>query len=482
MAGRHANGEGSIYRRKDGRYEAAIMMPTASGRRKRIRVCAKTRQEAHEKLTAIKLQGQRGVPVPDRIWKLGEYLEYWLENVVRPNRRPSTYERYEVAVRLHIRPALAEQRLGRLSVPLVQTFINQKLTEGASVRNVQIMREVLRAALSRAVREELLVRNVAGLVELPKWQRSAVRPWTADEARQFLAVAQGDPLYLAFFLLLIYGLRRGEAVGLRWRDIDLSGGVIHIQHQIRRIGGSLQLVPLKTQAAQRDLPLLPTVRDLVQQRGSWRSEYVLATSTGNPVEPHNLSRSFHRLCKQHGLRRIRLHDLRHTTATLLKECGVPARDAQLILGHSTVVITQEIYQHDDLGSRVRALSKVEALLGGDGTADDTPANRSLPAHAADGSSWVRGAVVSRSGCRQKLPSGLLLDDLVTTILSGRGDRDRTCDTRFWSSLDAPLQERLTSINSAVQAWSRTWKLGCVAVRIAVNYTLITPPRTPSRSQ
>jgi hypothetical protein len=92
--GRHANGEGTIYRRKDGRYEAAAYFLTASGDRKRIRKVGKTRQEAYEKLAEVKVQAQQGVPVPDKDWKLGEYLDYWLENVVLPNRRPATYEQY----------------------------------------------------------------------------------------------------------------------------------------------------------------------------------------------------------------------------------------------------------------------------------------------------------------------------------------------------------------------------------------------------
>lgn len=468
MAGRRANGEGSIYRRRDGRYEAAAYFLTTSGVWKRRRFYAATRTEAHDKLVAAQTQSQQGIRLPEKDWKLGDYLDYWLANVVRPNRKPSTYERYEVAVRLHIRPSLGEYRLSRLSVPLVQTFLNQKVSDGTSVRNTQITREVLRAALSRAVREELLIRNVASLVELPKWERPVIRPWTADEARQFLATAQGDPLYLAFVVLLMYGLRRGEAAGLRWQDIDFQQDVVHIQQQIRRVDGSLQAMPVKTEAGRRDLPLLPTVRDLVRQQGNWRSEYVVATGTGRPVEPHNLSRSFHRLCAQQGLRRIRLHDLRHTTATLLKDCGVPARDAQLILGHSTVTITQEIYQHDDLSSRRRALSKVEALLGGTETTT-TDRNRLLADDTAEDGGAVRGVAVG-GRCRHQLPSKPFFDDRITTFISGRGDRTRTCDTRFWSSLEHSLEERLTSVNGAVQAWSRTWKFGCVAVKIAVSST------------
>src|SRR5579883_654759 len=184
--GRRVTGEGTIYRRKDGRYEVAIYSPTTSGKRKRIRVYAGTRAEADQKLTELKRRVVQGIPTPDKTWKLGEYLDYWLDEVVRVNRRPTTYARYEVAVRLHLKPALGGVPLTELSVPVLQRFLNERHATGCSVRNVQIMREVLSSALTRAVREEQLSRNVARLVELPTWERPEIVPWTGDEARYFL--------------------------------------------------------------------------------------------------------------------------------------------------------------------------------------------------------------------------------------------------------------------------------------------------------
>ena len=129
-------------------------------------------------------------------------------------------------------------------------FLNQRLEEGDSVRKVQIMRTVLSAALTRAVREELIVRNVARLAELPQCERGTIRPWSADEAKQFLAAAKPDPLYPAFVLLLLYGLRRGEVLGLCWSDIDLDAGTLHVRQQLQRIRGELHLGPVKTHAGQ----------------------------------------------------------------------------------------------------------------------------------------------------------------------------------------------------------------------------------------
>jgi integrase len=151
------------------------------------------------------------------------------------------YALYEMVVRTNLKPALGTYPLTRLSAARVQAFFNGELAAGQSIRRVQIMRTVLSSALTRAMREELVVRNVARLAELPAWERKPITPWTGAEARAFLEAAKDDPLYPAFVLLLVYGLRRGEVLGLRWRDIDEEDGEIRIRQQIHRARGVLQL-------------------------------------------------------------------------------------------------------------------------------------------------------------------------------------------------------------------------------------------------
>lgn len=370
------NGEGTVSGpRKDGRYVGAFYAPTTAGTRKRVYVYGRTREEACERLIEEQAKVIRGIPVPARSWKLGQYLNYWLENVVKPTRRPATVALYETTIRLHLTPGLGRHQLRRLSVPIVQTFLNDKLKAGLSVRNVHILRQILSAALSRAVREELVARNVARLVELPTWQPAEVVPWTPTEALAFLKAADGDPLYPAFVLLLLYGMRRGEVLGLRWADID--GETLHVRQQIQRIQGELQIGPVKTRAGSRDLPLLGLAKDALTLRRenqaadrsrlgrAWADTgLVFTTKTGRPIEPRNLVRSFTRICDDNGIRRIRLHALRHTAASLLKKLGVPPRDAQVILGHAHVSTTQQIYTHVDEVAQRDALTRLNNLLGG----------------------------------------------------------------------------------------------------------------------
>jgi integrase len=379
MGGRKRNGEGTISGpRKDGRYVGAFYAPTSAGTVKRVYVYGRTYGEARDKLIAEQSRVMAGIPVPAQSWKLGPYLDYWLEHVVKPTRRPATVSLYEGCIRLYLKPGLGKTELRRLSVAMVQRFLNSKLAEiepGESVRLVHVLRQVLSAALSRAVREELVSRNVARLVELPPWEAAEVVPWSAPEALAFLAAAKGDPLYPAFVLLLLYGMRRGEVLGLRWSDIEDS--TIHVRQQVQRVKGELLTGPVKTRAGKRDLPLLGLADEaLMIRRGvqfldcerfgpAWTDTgLVFTTRTGLPVEPRNLNRSFDRICDGNGVRRVSVHALRHTTASLLKALGVPLKDAQVILGHAHASTTNQIYTHADEAAKRDAITKLNRLLGG----------------------------------------------------------------------------------------------------------------------
>lgn len=374
---RRINGDGSIYKRKDGYWAGAYYTGTTSGASKRVVVYGKTYEEARDKLAKAQQQARSGVPVPDRVWALGPYLDDWLENFVRRTRRPATYALYETNIRLYLKPGLGSKKLASLSVATVQQFFITRLEHGDSVRKVQIMRTVLSAALTRAVREELLVRNVARLVELPEYHADTIRPWTADEAKRFMQASASDPLHCAFVLLVLYGMRRGEVLGLRWSDIDSDRGTLHVRQQLQRIRGQLHIGPVKTRAGQRDLPLLALVQQALDDQAARQTQYradmgsawpdtdlIFTTRTGRPVEPRNLVRSFRRICDDHDIRIISVHHVRHTVASLLKVLGVPARDAQIILGHSRLAVTLEIYTHTDDEAKVDALSRLHDLFDG----------------------------------------------------------------------------------------------------------------------
>uniref|UniRef100_UPI0024538B47 tyrosine-type recombinase/integrase n=1 Tax=Nocardia brasiliensis TaxID=37326 RepID=UPI0024538B47 len=398
MNGRRTNGEGTIYKRKDGRWEGAAYLGTVNGKLRRLRVYGKTRTEVRAKLTTRLADSERGIPIPDRSWKITEYLDYWMEATTKL--RPATRVLYEAAIRNHLKPMIGSYTLERLTVPALQQLLNQELTNGKSLRTVRLTRTILSAALTRAMREELVTRNVARLVELEQSQRAEIVLWTGEEGARFFKHAQSHPLFAAFLMLGLYGMRRGEVLGLRWTDIDWAHNVIHVRQQLQQIGNHLEIGPVKTDAGRRDLPLLGIVRDALNRHQARRlmpddtveanvleglpadveirtppkpalsgasatcltpaevADIIVLGKNGMPLWPRNFVRAFHLLCERADVRRIKLHHLRHGAATFLKNAGVPARDVQLILGHAHISTTLQIYQHGDLETQQTALDRI----------------------------------------------------------------------------------------------------------------------------
>lgn len=457
MARRSANGEGSIYKRQDGRWEAAISLDTVTGKRKRVHFYGRTRQEVHKKLIAAKAQADSGIALPDRQWHLDEYLDYWLEEIVKPSRRPKTYQQYESVSRLYLKPELGRTLLTKLSVSLVQSFINEQFAQvesrGQSKRKVHTMRAVLSAALSRAMREELVTRNAARLVELHPDVRKHIQPWSADEATRFLDAARSSQLFPAYAFLLLLGLRRGELLGLRWQDVDFERDEIRIRQQLQRVGGKLLFGPVKTTAGERSLPLIPWARELLLKQSRERVGLVFSDTNGEPIRPERFYRTFLRLSSAAGIRPIKIHHARHTTATLLKKLGVPDRDIQAVLGHSHISVTQEIYQHADLEDRRAALSLLfDSLNLGEDRIYCRQNSRQTP--------FPYFATNINKRFRARL----------TEISSGAERGSRTPEDIKSSDLQVdPAQQssRLTSVRKAAQHRSRVWILGCTAVSVAV---------------
>lgn len=214
------------------------------------------------------------------------------------------------------------------------------------------------------------------MVDPPPTHSREVNPFTVSEARLFLAAVAPDRLAARWIVGVSLGLRQGETLGLQWSDIDLPGGVLHVRRALRRQpGGELALVATKTSRSNRSLPLPRQVvqaleRHLQQQVAEreraldlWHpSDFVFTTSIGTPIQPRNDYRSFRRILERADLRRIRLHDLRHTAASVLLAQGVPARVVMEILGHSQISITLNTYTHVDTSLTRVAADKMGGAL------------------------------------------------------------------------------------------------------------------------
>lgn len=277
-------------------------------------------------------------------------------------------------MRLYLVPLLGTKRLETLSVADVRRFIT-RMQNTHTAATAKEAHRVLRTALTAAVREELITRNVASLVEPPRVKQREIRPWSLEETLTFLEAARRDPLYAVFVLAIAMGLRRGELVGLRWSDVDLDNRVLHVRQQTQRRRGTLYDDDPKSRRRSRVVPMpalciAPLRWHRLKQREafahtgiSWsETGYVFATRNGRPVEPRNVYRSFTRVAADAGLRVVRLHDARHGCATLLTAAGVAPRVIMEILGHSQISITMDVYTHVVHDTQREAISHMDRLL------------------------------------------------------------------------------------------------------------------------
>jgi integrase len=377
-------------------------VPTTAGTYKRAQGYAKTHDEARRKLTELVQRADQGVPVASVNWTVAEYLTYWLHQVVRDERRPKTYQGYEGVVRLHLIPGLGRKRLGRLTAQDVRAFVTQTRQEcqcckhgwdaqlaeprccalgqccdsRLSARMVQSIHAVLRNALESAVREEIIPRNVAKLVQVPAPKYKVNRGLTAQQAKATLRAASAHRLAALYVLALFLGLRRGELLGLRWEDVDLDEAKLEVVHTLQRVGGSLRLVPPKTHDSARTVPLpavcVEALREHQRRQDTERGQawpdweahgLVFPSRRGTPMEPDNLRRSWGEIRRAAGLGTTRFHDLRHTCVTLLLDLGAPPHVVREIVGHSDIEVTMTIYAHVSLDEKRKALGKLGEVLG-----------------------------------------------------------------------------------------------------------------------
>ncbi|QKW10554.1 site-specific integrase [Streptomyces sp. NA04227] len=409
-----ANGDGTIYQRKDGRWEAAGYVLAPGNTRKRVRVYGTSRKEALGRLTKKIAASNLGLPVAVSDCTVSDYLTYWLNSIAVHQVREITHTRYAACIRLHLIPGLGAKKLARLTARDVRTFldhlrvacqccvhgrdtarhsccaIGQCCDKRLSPLTVTYVHSVLKSALEHAVREDDLPRNVARNVRTPAPRPRRFKPFTASEARQFLQAASGDRLHALYELALRTGLRKGELLGLHWEDLDLDAGTAAIHRSLQRTHtGGLTILHTKTRASERRIAL-PTecINSLKihqerqqedrQAAGSrWADNgLVFTTPVGRPFDPTNLTRRFRHLLERAGLRVIRFHDLRHSTATLLLEQGIDLVVIKELLGHAHIGVTASVYAHVRLRLHRQAIGSLgEALSPGSDGPDFPPVVR-----------------------------------------------------------------------------------------------------------
>lgn len=355
---RRSQGEGSVFRRKDGKWRGVLDLGWIDGKRVRRWVYGETEREALAKLAELRDAQRRGQNPSARRCTLGQWLDEWLAAKQRQGTRATTLRGYEWLIRQHIRPALGNIRLDKLAATDIRRLVEQKTESGLSAQSVRLMHALIRSSLADAEREELVHRNVAKLVRPPSARREEVRVLAVEEARRLVGVIRGDRFEALWVCALTLGLRKGELLGLRWSDIDFGNSTLSIQRALQRAGGRLVLVEPKTALSRRTVPVPPPTlaglrahrtrqnADRFQAGAAWQdSGLVFTTHLGGPLEPRNVNRAWYTVRSRAGLPGLRLHDLRHACASFLLAAGASPRTVMKTLGHSQIGLTMNTYTH-----------------------------------------------------------------------------------------------------------------------------------------
>lgn len=348
---------------KDGRTRYRIVMDVGvddDGNRRQVSSTWDTIEEARDEMARIRVEKKAGSYVHKRDITVATYIELWIENqhqIKRKTRLGYANALKPVVEALGSRPLqqLTRQEVSRLVTTMLSS--GGRKGEGRSPRTVELMLILLRAALSEAVKDKLLADNVAASVKAPKSETPPVgQAWTPEQVRTFLN-QMADDRYAAAWRLSLYGLRRGEVLGLMWQDVDLDRGAINVR-QARVVAGGKVVISTTKSSKVRTVPIGPEVMDALKALKALqaaerlklgedypKTDLVVVDERGVPMRPERYGDLFQAHAHAAGLPRIRLHDLRHTAATLLKSRGVPMLTAASLLGHDPMIFAK-VYGHD----------------------------------------------------------------------------------------------------------------------------------------
>jgi integrase len=373
----NANGEGSIYKRmrngKQAGYIGAVSYTDEVGMAKRHMAYGKTRREVAEKMKAVRTRLDNGVAVKDSRRTVADWLAHWrATTLAASDRKASTRELYGNLSRRHLETGdFGGIRLDRLKPSDVEALVltmraktkPAKVTGADPVRalsdaTIRQVYTVLRAGLDGAVRDGLLAKNPAAAVKRPGVARKEARHVSAVDVTKLLLCAEGLRYRNVLMLVAGTGMRRGEALALRWSDVDLDGGVLTVRGTLGRVEGKLVISEPKTDRSRRSVPIAaPLVAMLREHRmtqeiekqaagDQWTDEeLVFATEFGTAVDPRNVLRTIEIAAQKAGITAVGVHTLRHSAAVAWLESGVHIKAVADLLGHSSIAVTGDVYGH-----------------------------------------------------------------------------------------------------------------------------------------
>ena len=378
MAKKRANGDGNIRKRKDGRWEGRYVVGRDPDTGKMItkNVLGKTQAEVKEKLRKAIDNSKQLDFTKEGKYTVGQWLDEWFEAYAKVKVRPSSHQTYKGYIENHIKPNIGDIPIEKLTSLRLQKFYRKLLTEGRvpriesekqpkglSAKTVRNINQVISSAMDMAVKHKLILSNPTDGCELPKVEHKEMHTIHAEQLGAFLQEAKESGVYELYYLDLATGLRRGELLGLKWEDVDLAHGVIHVRRQVYRIDGEVKEVPLKTKNAYRNISISKDAVEMLQEMEKHRiSEYVFPSPSGGPISPDSVLNMLHRVLKRAGLPAVRFHDLRHTFATLALQNGVDIKTVSGMLGHFSAGFTLDTYAHVTTAAQKEAANTMGSVL------------------------------------------------------------------------------------------------------------------------
>lgn len=364
MSKRRTKGEGSITKRKDGRWMARYRATDANGDRKTYAIYAKAKEEA------AKLLRQRLKEIDDGDFTIRDgstlngFYSYWKNDLAPNYLKETTIWGYDMIFQKHILPMLGKKRLTDINPIDIQKLITKVKKATNSPRQCYHCRDALSSVLKRALKQRKIYYNPAAGVELPKYKKKEKVLWDLDELSQFLETARKHSRFYVLYLLMAnYGLRMGESLGIRYSDIDFETrvkdgcGLIHIRQQVVILNYSPTISTPKTESSIRDLVITREIADALTPlmlKRNQKCELLFHTSNNTPISPYNLRRDFNRIIKLAGVKHTTPHALRHWACTEMNSLGADGKTIQSIMGHSSYKTTADIYEHTRLDDKAKA--------------------------------------------------------------------------------------------------------------------------------
>ena len=381
MAKKRANGEGSIRKRKDGRWEGfyTAAYDPVTGKQKIKNVLGKTQTEVKEKLKKAIADSQRLDMNRSGTHTVKSWMKMWYEVYAEPRLREKTKDYYLNYIENHIIPELGDIKLDKLTTIRIQKFYNdlqkngrvqrykhiELQDKGLSVRVVRGIHTLLNNCLEQAVAERLILANPAKGCRLPKLEKREMKILPEDKIGPYLAEAERRGLLAAFYLELTTGLRRGELLALLWTDLDVENMTISVSKQVNRINGELVVSQPKTPNSIRRLAIPQRAVELLVEEHAKHphSPYLFVSpKTGTMFDPDSFRHTHEKSLKAIGAEHIRFHDLRHTFATLSLKYGVDVKTLSGALGHYDAGFTLSTYTHATEGMKRSAADTIGSVI------------------------------------------------------------------------------------------------------------------------